>query len=151
MRWVTNKEQHAYMKIRRAENLEFAKQSRAENWAASKLMRLGMGCERQKIWGCRLFDFYFPVKGIAVEIDGPEHDADYDAIRDAYNLARSGILVLRVKNFDDTALSEVVGQIKASPNFKKRKELLGLKGKSGKQRLAMAGVDSAHGDWQPPV
>lgn len=54
---------------------------------------------RQKPIGYYILDFYCSELLLAIEIDGPIHDKDYDRERDAY-LSACGIKVLRIKNDD---------------------------------------------------
>ena len=101
MRWPTNKEQHAYMKLRQKEQLLKARWNPAEVWMYKKLLSTGLSWRRQAQWGYRLFDFWCAKLKIAIEVDGTSHNADYDAFRDSYNLKRSKILVLRVRNYNE--------------------------------------------------
>lgn len=92
MRWPTTRETHAYMKSRQDQNA--ARVVANEDWMATKLPRW----TRQAEWGYRLFDFWNARLGCAVEVDGPEHDPNYDQYRDEWAFRRSAIVVLRVRN-----------------------------------------------------
>lgn len=155
MRHTTNSQQHAYMKARQAQNL--ARFSPAEEWAAKRIRKTGGKWTRQAIWGCRIFDFFSIKRGIAVEIDGPEHldKADYDAARDKYNYFRSGILVLRVRNFNeadlDAALCEINrGELRKDRRKRVRREVGLPETASMQDAVRAAGLTLAHGDWEPP-
>lgn len=146
MRWVTSKDESEYMKTRQKQNLASSKNSKAEAWMNEKLKTTDYKWTRQAMWGYRLFDFWNAKLGIAVEVDGPEHVAEYDAARDRYNYLRSGILVLRVKNFDEADADKALKTISSAESWQQRKETLkpgrdllranGLKvAKSGREKL----------------
>lgn len=140
MRWPTTKAESDYLRARRKQNLMQSASSKAESWAF-EILRDGTGLKwtRQSQWGYRIFDFWNAQKGIAVELDGPEHRKDYDAARDKYNYERSGILVLRVKNFDTFGMTQVLNQICAASSWAERRAGMDLKkakrAKSGKDKL----------------
>lgn len=100
LRWPTCQEQSQYMMARKKENLERSLANPNENWMAEFLQsRKARGrWIRQYQWGYRIFDFFNIKLGVAIEVDGPEHDEMYDRYRDVYNFLRSGIVVLRVRN-----------------------------------------------------
>ena len=153
MRWPVNKEQSDYMRIRQLQNKARIGSIAAEEWAWKSLRTSGLKWSRQVRWGCRIFDFWCSAKGIAIEIDGPSHDLIADSARDEYNFLRSGILVLRVPNGNEPALSEAIATSIASPSWKERRESLGLNvnSKKGRRaRLAEAGIPCATGHWKPP-
>lgn len=125
--WPRTADQHAYMKMRQAENLARCETIRAEQWALSHLKGTNRKWNRQAQWGYRLFDFWCHDLGIAVEIDGETHDADYDAARDARNYQRSGILVLRVRNYNEEDMERALAVIASSPGWNTRRAELGLK------------------------
>lgn len=96
--------------------------SRGEKWT------------RQVLWGYRIFDFWNPVLGIAIEIDGPEHDPVYDAHRDEYNFRRSAIVVLRVRNQNENDAKAVFELIPRLGTWKERRSELGIDGHTKKER-----------------
>jgi len=153
MRWVTNSQQNEYMRQRQRQNK--AKYVPAEEWAWGQIKgRAGKKWSRQAMWGCRIFDFWCAELGIAVEIDGDTHDPEYDQVRDRYNYYRSGILVLRVKNFDENDLALALAVIDRAETKKERvraiKRRAGLTdGHPQKHVLKALGIPKAHGDWQP--
>ncbi len=149
MRWVGNSQQHAYMKTRREQNLSISEQSAAEKWAAEHLRRAKVGnWHRQHPYGVRIFDFWHAKRGIAVEIDGDEHCAEYDQVRDSFAFLRSGIIVLRVRNFDESGMAEAISHIQNIGLVKERRKRMG--GNQARKALtAQAGL-SAHTDWEPP-
>jgi very-short-patch-repair endonuclease len=151
MRWVTNKEQSQYMKKRRNQNKARSLLNRNENNAA-EIFTEADGWKRQAQWGARIFDFWNHEKGVAVEIDGPEHNHEYDRARDQYNFLRSGIIVVRVSNGNYGHMEAVAKGVKSSGSWSARREAMGLnaKGKKAKRHLLQqAGVKPAHGNWGP--
>jgi very-short-patch-repair endonuclease len=152
MRALCNSQQHSYMKKRQKENL--LNFSKAEQWAYEYLKPINTQWVRQAIWGCRLFDFFSIKRGIAVEIDGPEHNKDYDRIRDEYNYYRSGILVLRVHNFNEHDMRMVIQEITKGETRKQRRKRvrreIGLAEDAPmKDVLKKIGLKLAHGKWEP--
>lgn len=128
LNWCTKASDHAYMRMRRSQNWELSKRSAAEYWMRDNLRHSGYTFARQIPWGNRLFDFWNLALGIAVEVDGPEHDKAYDAYRDEYNFRRSGIVVLRVPNFDSEMSNRVICFIRREITLKERKIVLGIAG-----------------------
>lgn len=119
--------EHAqHMKMRQTQNVVRSVSSKAEDWALSYLEKTEYKWTRQAIWGWRVFDFWNHQLGIAVEIDGPEHDSDYDSKRDAKNWKTSRIVVLRVKNFDEHDMQLALEAISNSDSWNERRELAGL-------------------------
>jgi very-short-patch-repair endonuclease len=150
MRWVTNKEQSEYMKKRTTQNKVRSLKNRNENLAA-EIFTADEGWKRQAQWGARIFDFWNHLKGVAVEIDGPEHDQKYDAARDEYNFYRSGIIVLRVSNGDVDRMRLIASQVKGYGLWSERRQSMGLAGNSKKSRrslLQSVGLKLAHGNWR---
>jgi very-short-patch-repair endonuclease len=68
-------------------------------WARLRRNNLGFKCKRQYSVGPYVLDFYFPLKKIAIELDGSQHieNQDYDKERNEY-LSLVGIKVLRFWN-----------------------------------------------------
>jgi very-short-patch-repair endonuclease len=152
MRWVVKKDQAEYMRKRQEENKK--KNVEAEKWAEIALKKTNRKWTKQALWGCRIFDFWCAELGIAVEIDGKTHDAEYDNARDKYNFYRSGIIVFRVPNFDEIALQETLKAIEKADSWQirrvKMREEFGLQeGESFSAILKKIGLKKAHGDWQP--
>lgn len=141
LRWPTTREQSDYMKIRQQQNLARCTNSRAESWMHDKLKSTGLKWTRQAQWGYRLFDFWNGLRGIAVEVDGPEHDREYDAYRDEYNFRRSAIVVLRVANFSDEDAARALRIIGRLGTIAERKAELGISGPSKKARRVLAEAD----------
>lgn len=127
IKWVTNTEESAYMRMRQEENVVRSKNNPNEAWMAEKLLTLVWKWGRQSRWGYRIFDFWCVEKGIAVEVDGPEHNKQWDKVRDDYNLQRSGILVLRVRNRNEADAAAVLKRIDAECTWNERREKLGAK------------------------
>lgn len=78
---------------------------------ADKLITAGFGFSRNSQWGFRLFDFWLAKYGVAIEVDGQDHDKHKDAEMDAYHRRRSQIIVLRVPNGDETAAAYAISEI----------------------------------------
>jgi len=83
-----------------------------------------------------------------------QYDKNYDSIRDEYNFYRSGIIVLRVPNFDDQKMVDVLEAIKKSDTWQIRKvkmrEQFNLRPEdSFSQILKKVGLKKAHGNWNP--
>ena len=137
LRWPTKADDHEYMRGRQDQNTERALQNRNENWLARKLADTGHKWTRQAIWGYRIFDFWCHELGVAVESDGPEHRADYDAYRDEYNLRRSGIVVVRIRNMNESDLKIALQEIATAGSWTERRKRLGLNAntKAGKRHL----------------
>jgi len=134
LRFPTNADQAAYMRGRQEQNRRRTTSNACENWMAAKLKATGKRFSRQTSWGYRVFDFWCAELGVAVEVDGPEHDAAYDQYRDDYNYRRSGILVLRVRNWNEGDAAEALARIAGSMTWKERRDALGLNEKGRKAR-----------------
>ena len=154
MRWPVNREQSAYLDQLQRINRSRTKHNACENWAAAILESGPLKWKRQSRWGCRLFDFWCHAKGVAIELDGPEHRPEYDAVRDRFVFERSGIIVIRVKNFDESGLRLAIARAADALRWKHRRANMGLEGKT--KRLIRdlkyrnrRGIPSAHGDWIP--
>lgn len=152
MRWVGNAEQAAYMKQRQIQNRN--RVSKAEDWMMAALASTDHKWTRQAAWGCRLFDFWNAQLGIAIEVDGPEHRREYDTARDRYNYYRSGIVVLRVRNFDVSDLKVALDFIRMSETWQERKRRIriehGLPPDAPMKKVLLAvGLEKAHLDWTP--
>lgn len=112
------------MRERKAQNVAQAEGNAAEEWMQRLLATTHRRWTRQAIWGHRIFDFWSAELGAAVEVDGWSHDADYDAYRDEYNFRRSGIVVLRVPNFDRRGAVLALSRIARLPPLPARRRLL---------------------------
>src|SRR5690606_29824387 len=70
-------------------------------WAALRGKQLfGHKFCRQEVIGFRIVDFFCPVRGLAVEIDGDTHDFERDLARDAHMRRGFGFRVVRFTNED---------------------------------------------------
>jgi very-short-patch-repair endonuclease len=123
--WPTDADAHAHMRKRQQQNR--ARQVPAEDWMAKRLKVTGLKWKLQVQWGFRLFDFWCSQIGINVEVDGATHSSSEDVERDAVLMKRSGIIVLRVRNYneDDARLTLTI-VAKAEP-WNDRRKRLGLK------------------------
>lgn len=126
LRWPTSKEQSAYMRMRKDQNLINCQDSKAEAWMKKKLNGTGIKWSRQATWGYRIFDFWSHFLGCVVEADGIEHDPDYDNYRDEYVFRRSGIVAIRVDNFNEEKASKAIEIIGKLGCHQERKKVLGL-------------------------
>ncbi|KKN47315.1 hypothetical protein LCGC14_0664210 [marine sediment metagenome] len=118
------------MKQRQRENAEKCKDIKAENWFLNKyLSKTKLKWKRQAQWGYRLFDFWNSQKGIAVEVDGSSHSnkKDYDQYRDDKNYRNSGIIVLRVRNYNDKDAHRAIEAIKKAQLWWRRRKEMELK------------------------
>jgi len=70
-------------------------------WLALRNAQLGASFRRQHPAGPYVLDLYCPRVGLAIEVDGDEHDQKraHDAIRTRF-LSDKGILVMRFSNAD---------------------------------------------------
>ncbi|MHB8638167.1 MAG: endonuclease domain-containing protein [Fimbriimonadaceae bacterium] len=80
---------------------------------------------RQKPFGPYVLDFYAPRYRLAIEIDGPYHDADRDHLRDAWLLAR-GVYTIRVKwdEMNPDVVLDEVAKVCAwlKPRFRRKRD-----------------------------
>ena len=123
----SREEFNSVMRCRQSKLKRVCKLSKAEEQAFRIIKSMtSLGVSRQAQWGNRFFDFWIHEKFIAIEVDGPEHRAQFDEVRDRYNYIRSGILVFRAKNFDDARILQIMAMIHASRGLSYRKENLGI-------------------------
>ena len=120
-------EQAAHMRMRKQQNIVKSRYSKAETWAKAHLQMTNYKWTRQAIRGWRIFDFWNHTLGIAVEIDGTEHDKNHDLIRDTENWETSRILIIRVNNFDDIGMTKALETIKLSQTWNERRLQAGFK------------------------
>jgi len=107
------KKKLTHMEMRRVQNLKMALVSRAENWMFAKLKCIqGVKWIRQYVFGYRIFDFFDKKWGIAVEVDGPEHDEEYDTLRDDKNRDENAVIIYRVNNFDGEDAKFAISRIR---------------------------------------
>jgi very-short-patch-repair endonuclease len=139
MRWVCTKEEAEYMRVNQSNNLAKSKTNKAENWMKAKLDKTGHKWTRQAMWGYRLFDFWCHNLGIAVEVDGANHNNDYDSVRDKYNYCRSAIIVIRVRNMNEYDADNAIKTIMESETWKERK----AKVRPGKKLVISNGMKMA--------
>lgn len=125
LKWPVTKEQSDYMRERQEQNR--ARNVKAEDWFLKEYLDPAqIHMTRQAAWGYRLFDFWNHSKGVAIEIDGPTHDPKYDEYRDRYNFLRSGIIVLRVKNYDASEATSAIEKFRAECTWHQRRKAMGL-------------------------
>lgn len=134
LKYQTCKEDHIYMNMRKIENIERSKLSKAESWMEEKLKKSWLKFTRQAVWWYRIFDFWNSKLWIAIEVDWPEHNKNWDITRDEYNYKRSGIIVLRVKNFDDQTADKIINSL-PKESWMERRERMWLLTKAQKRKL----------------
>jgi len=70
-------------------------------WMALRSSRFeGFKFRRQDVIGNRIVDFFWPARGLIVEIDGHTHDAEVDAVRDTRMSRNFGFTTVRFTNDD---------------------------------------------------
>lgn len=148
LHYATTAGTHAYMRGRQAENKAASACNQNENWFAAKLNETAEKWTRQTQWGYRLFDFWCHELGIAVEIDGREHDPRYDGYRDKYNYLRSGIVVLHVRNRNEEDAARALEFIAKSESWAARRHRLGLDQPTKKSRRRAA-EEASNQPWVP--
>ena len=90
---------------------------------AYHLAATGLMWIRQARWKGRIFDFWCREKGLAVEVDGPEHKAEKDRQSDELAYKVGKIVVIRVRNMNDADAQRAVKEILSSPSWSDRKKL----------------------------
>ena len=91
-----------------------------ENQVADALRREGIRFSRNSQFARRFVDFYIHAHGACIEVDGPEHNAEYDELRDMW-LFKQGTLVFRMKNGDSERLCEIIEIIKKCSDARTRR------------------------------
>lgn len=137
LRWTNTKDAHAYMAGRKKQNMQRAENNPNENWMLEKLLTTPFKWSRQAQWGYRLFDFWCSVLGVGIEVDGPEHNKDYDTYRDEYNFRRSGIVVIRVRNMNEDDAARALYLVNRVGTLVSRKEFLKINPNSKKGRRSL--------------
>lgn len=137
---ITNKTEADYMRRMKSLNAAASSKNVNENWMAEKLDKTW---SRQVVKGFRVFDFWNHKLGVAIEVDGNEHDRDYDNYRDEYNFRRSGIVVLRVRNMNESDATKALLAVSKLTSHKLRKEAIGISGntKAAKRNLSTLPYD----------
>ena len=129
------------MRARKAQNMARAINNSNENWMLECLEKTGHRWTRQAQRGFRLFDFWSHELGIAIEVDGPEHRADYDSYRDEYNYRRSGVVVIRVRNKNEEDAARALKIIGLSGTWDARKAAIWGPTKTKRCRRRLSDMD----------
>lgn len=125
--WPLNAAAARHMRIRQVQNLNTAVRNETENWMLAKLQATKYKWSRQSIWGSRLFDFWCHVLGVAVEVDGEEHDRERDKEHDDYLYRRSAIVVIRVRNRNEEDAEAAIKRIWELGLWMDRRKAIGVK------------------------
>jgi very-short-patch-repair endonuclease len=123
LKWITDREKSEYMKAMKDINLFKCQTNKNENKVWSEL---GDGWSRQAVRGYRIHDFWNHRLGCAIEVDGAEHDRDYDNYRDEYNFRGSGVVILRVRNGNQEDIIEVLRVLPLMNDHATRKARMGI-------------------------
>lgn len=126
-KWPTTKSESDYMLLRQNQNMKKSKSNSNENWFALKLKGCGYKFSRQRRWGYRIFDFWCHQLGVAIEIDGPDHNIDTDREKDISEFIRSRIVVIRVRNMNESDAYKALEYIKQSETWNERRTSAGMK------------------------
>lgn len=126
---LTDEEKVYRMRQNRDKCLSASLNNPNENWFAEKMDAAKIRYKRQRIMGFRIYDFFLHNKGCAIEIDGPEHNEEYDRYRDVYNYLRSGIVIIRVSNKNEQDAIEAIEFIKTLDKWPDRRKRLRIEGK----------------------
>ena len=108
----------------RKKNMAFALNNQNETWMWNKLKATGLLWGRQGLWAYRMFDFWCEDLGVAVEVDGPSHDRAKDARRDAFAFVVAGIIVLRVRNWNEEDAAVALAIIAKSGPWRRRQQAI---------------------------
>lgn len=119
-------EHHAHMQMRQKQNQEQCKRSKAEAWMADKLKATYSHWTRQAQFGYRIVDFWNHEKGIAIEVDGPEHRRERDKESDIRMRGVRGIVVLRVKNWNEADAQAAIDFFMTAIGWQERRAHLNL-------------------------
>lgn len=123
--WPTTHRESEHMAMRQRQNR--SRNIPAEKWMAEKLKQTRWKWTRQARQGYRLFDFWSYELGVAIEVDGPNHVWAVDEAKDIRELLRSGIVVFRVKNFNEDDVRFALALLPTLPSWNERRTALGLK------------------------
>ncbi len=96
--------------------------TKAELWAKDRLRKAKINVSFQKVFDRSIFDFFCFEKGIAIEIDGSSHDPVKDELRDNHHFEMHTIKTLRIPNFDDERMNEIINLIRLSDTWDDRKK-----------------------------
>lgn len=108
-------------------NLSNSLRNPNENWFAGLLDESCVySFGRQKLWGHCIFDFWCAKIGVVIEIDGKNHNAEKDRIRDEINFNRSGIVTLRVRNMNEEDAEIAIQEANSELIWWQRRQFIGL-------------------------
>lgn len=126
--WTVTSKEHAYMEMRQNQNIKNSMNNPNENWMDEQLKRNSIfKFKRQKRWGFRIFDFWCHYLGIAIEVDGKEHNQTQDKISDQKEFERSRIIVLRVRNGNESDAIKAISYLNLSESWNERRTAAGMK------------------------
>jgi very-short-patch-repair endonuclease len=139
-----DKEASAHMRMRQAQNRAKCKDNEAEQWMYQKLKTTGFKWNRQTLWMSRVLDFWCHELGCAVEVDGRDHDKDEDAAKDKYFLVRSGIVTIRVRNFNEEDAEKALNRIAKMRTWGERRDAIGVEHIRAVKAKKRAAIIEAH-------
>lgn len=126
LEWPMTKTEAAEIKQQKTMALAGALQHPAHQWMAQKLRLSGLRMNPQAAWGWRLFDFWCAEKGVAIDLIEPGDATDYTDV-DLKELFRSGILIRRLRHFDNNEADYLIQMTKEEPFWNARRAQMGLK------------------------
>lgn len=133
-------------------NLNKALHNPNEDWMWRKLLETPYFWQRQGLWAYRMFDFWCPDLGIAIEADGPEHDPVREALRDAFALRKAGIVVLRVRNRNEDDAAKAIANLTAErPSYAERQSVIRRQGPLERGQLKVKARNDYRHLPEPPV
>lgn len=119
--WPVNKELMDHMAMRQEQHRKRG-MTAAEKWFfETVLLKTNFRWGFQARWGFRLFDFWNHKLGMAVEVDGPEHNLEADLLRDKREWERSRIVVFRVRNWNRADAESFQGFVEKTPTWNARR------------------------------
>jgi hypothetical protein len=82
--------------------------------------KLGGGWVRQQIAGHRIYDFFHRSLGVAIEVDGDDHEPDYDHWRDLDDWNYRRVIVLHVENQNEADAARALAEIGRTGSWQER-------------------------------
>lgn len=108
----------------RRKTLKAALRNGNENWMAAHLETTSHRWVRQQIAGHRIYDFFCRELGVAIEVDGEDHEPDYDHWRDLDDWRYARVLVLHVENRNEADAYRAMEEIAVTGTWANRLEAI---------------------------